>query len=110
MSYTVHITAKAKQDLAEAFDYIEFVLCNPTAADRLVEEVDCQIALLSDFPEKHPLVEDPVLASWNIRFIPIKNYIAFYVVDKEKQKVFLVRFLYRKRNWISILRSEIALP
>ena len=35
MSFRIHITRTAEQDLDEAADYIEFVLKNPTAADNL---------------------------------------------------------------------------
>ena len=42
-----------------------------------------------------------------IRFVQIKNYLAFYVV-KESQ-VTVIRFLYAKSDWISILKSGFPL-
>jgi len=32
MTYSIHITRKAKQDMVQAADYIEFTLLNPDAA------------------------------------------------------------------------------
>ena len=37
--------------------------------------------------------------------IQIGNYLAFYIVDDEAERVIVVRFLHMKRDWIRILRS-----
>ena len=108
MSYSIHITATAERDILRAADYIEFTLKNPTAAEHLLDAATKQINSLSDMPEKYYLVDDPVLASWEIRFIIINNYLAFYTIDKEKQTVIVVRFLYQKSNWNSILRQSFS--
>lgn len=104
MSYQLHITSVAERDLIQAADYIEFVLKNPQAADNLLMEVDQKINALLPFPKEHPLTDDKLLASWGIRFIQVKNYLAFYVVSEEKRQVTVIRFLYAKSNWTSILR------
>ena len=102
MSYQLHITSTAEHDIMRAVDYIEFVLKNPQAADNLLDTVTKQIGTLSDFPQKFHIVDDPVLASWEIRFIIINNYLAFYTINEEKQTVTEVRFLY-----MSIPLSEV---
>lgn len=108
MSYQLHITSTAEHDITRAADYIEFVLKNPDAADSLLDAVTEGIASLSHLPEKFRLVDDPVLASWGIRFVPINNYLAFYLIDKDRQLVSIVRFLYQKSNWNSILRQGVS--
>ena len=102
MSYHLHITSAAERDIFQAADYIEFVLKNPKAADDLLEETDQKINALLPFPQEHPIVEDKLLAAWGIRFTQIKNYLAFYVV--EENQVTVIRFLYAKSDWISILK------
>ncbi len=109
MSYRIHITSTAVRDLMNAADYIEFTLKNPKAADDLLDEAEAQINSLSELPEKFRLVDDPVLASWEIRFVIIKNYLTFYTLDKETQTVIVVRFLYQKSNWNAILRKGFSL-
>ena len=109
MSYHLHITSTAEHDIMRAVDYIEFVLKNPQAADNLLDAVTKQIGTLSVFPQKFRIVDDPVLASWKIRFVIINNYLAFYTIDEEKQTVMVVRFLYQKSNWCSILRQGFPL-
>ena len=102
MSYHLHITSVAQRDISQAADYIEFVLKNPKAADDLLEETDQKINALLPFPQEHPIVEDKLLAAWGIRFTQIKNYLAFYVI--EENQVTVIRFLYAKCDWISILK------
>lgn len=103
MSYNIHITKTAERDLNNAMDYIEFVLKNPEAADQLLDTAEKKIFDLSDFPESRPLVDDPVLNEWGIRFVNVNNYIAFYIFDGEN--IYIIRFLYEKREWMTILKN-----
>lgn len=83
------------------------ILKNPKAADALLEETDQKINALLPFPLEHPVVEDKLLAAWGVRFLQIKNYFAFYVV--EESQVTVIRFLYAKSDWGSILRADVSL-
>lgn len=109
MNYEVHITRAAENDLNEAADYIEFVLLNPQAADDLLNTVEETLPTLAQYAQRYALVDEPVLRAWGIRFVQIKNYLAFYTISEEEQKVYIVRFLYGKRNWISILKNGFSM-
>lgn len=109
MNYTIHITLTAERDITHAADYIEFVLKNPQAADHLLDEAEHQINTLSSFPMKHPPVDDKVLSSWGVRFITVGNYLAFYTISEEEKQVNIVRFLYAKSDWHSILKLGFSL-
>ena len=109
MNYDIRITRAAEKDLNSAADYIEFVLFNPQAADDLLNEAESRIGELSSFPEKFALADDPLLKSWGIRFMLVKNYIAFYVISEENHTIYILRFLYQKRNWITILKQGFSL-
>lgn len=109
MNYNIHIAASAERDLIRAADHIEFVLKNPKAADDLLDEADKQINSLSDFPEKFRLVDDPVLASWGIRFVIVNGYLTFYTISEEENLVIVVRFLFQKSNWNAIIRQGFSL-
>ncbi|MBQ4225001.1 MAG: type II toxin-antitoxin system RelE/ParE family toxin [Oscillospiraceae bacterium] len=106
MTYSIHITNKCEHDIMEAADYIEFTLLNRTAADNLLDAVEEEIGKLSFMPEKYRIIDDPVLKEWKIRMIPVKNYLAFYVIDEKTHTVHIVRFLHSRRNWQKILGSE----
>lgn len=105
MSYSIHITKTALKDLNNAIHYIDNVLLNAQAANDLLTEADKKIGGLTDYPKNHQLVDDPVLNTWGIRFVSVKNYLAFYTVDEETATVNIIRFLYGKRNWSAILRQ-----
>ncbi len=109
MKYNIHITSTAERDIMSAADYIEFTLKNPDAADNLLKLTEKQINSLSEMPDCFRIVDDPILASWELRFIIVNNYLAFYTIDEEHQLVIVVRFLYQKSNWNSILRGGILL-
>ena len=109
MSYRIHITKIAEQDLNSAADYIEQVLFNPQAADDLLDETEIQIQKLSYYPAKYPLVDDPVLKVQGIRFVPVKNYLVFYLISEPVKTIYIVRFLYARRNWVYILKQGMPL-
>ena len=106
MSYLLHITETAERDLAEAADYIEFSLKNPAAADRLFDLLAEETAVLAEQPKLFPLIGDAVLAAWGIRFVRVNRYLAFYTIDEPAKTVHIVRFLYGRRNWAHILKTE----
>lgn len=109
MNYQLYITQAAERDFNQAADYIEYVLKNPQAADQLLEEAEKKINALLLFPKEHPLAEDKLLASWGVRFMTVKNYLVFYVVSEEKGQVTVIRFLYAKSDWHSILKYGFSL-
>ncbi len=106
MNYEVHLTRHAERDLEAAADYIEYQLFNSDAADALYDEFETAAKELTSFPEKWPLAQDRVLKNWGVHFFSVKNYYAFFVVRSEK--IFIIRFLHQRRDWIAILRTEIT--
>ena len=106
MKYTVHLTQRVQRDIESAADYIEFTLLNAKDADELITAAEETLAGLSDMPQRHMIVSDEVLAAWGIRFIQVKKYLAFYIIDEKEHIVHVVRFLYGKRNWRAVLRQD----
>ena len=106
MSYRLHITKSAERDMDDAADYIEFSLMNPIAADHLFDLIEEKLSPLSSNPKMYPVVDEPVFRVWGIRFVVVNNYLAFYTIDESEKIVHIVRFLYGKRNWTHILKTE----
>ena len=109
MKYNIHITGAADADLNNAIDYIDHILLNPQAADNLLIEAEEKIMDLAAFPEKYSLVADPVLNSWGIHLVTVKNYLVFYTVSEEEKCVNITRFLHCKQNWNAILGHGFSL-
>ena len=106
MMYSIHMTNRAQRDIDEAADYIEFSLRNPKASDALLDAVEREISSLSNMPERYPVISDGFLGSLGIRFVQVKNCLAFYRIDEKQSKVYIIRFLYGKRDWVSILHHN----
>ena len=104
--YRITITEVAKKDIASAADYIKLVLKNPKAADDLLDETVGRIKSLCTMPQIHQILDDPILGGFEIRAILIKNYAAFYLIDEQKHEVRIIRFLYQKSNWASIVGGK----
>ena len=105
MSYSIQISTSAEQDIIDAVNYIKLVLKSPDAAERLYELIAERLFPLKDQPELYPIVDDPVLKAWGIRFVSVQNYLAFYTIDEKYKTIYIVRFLYKRRNWKVILKD-----
>lgn len=103
MTYKIIYTQKALADLDAVASYIKLKLCNISASERILENFFGEGDSLVTFPTRYPLCHDEVLHMWGIRFVPVKNYLLFYIVREDEQKVYVLRFLYSKRNWQKIL-------
>ena len=97
--YKVKIYPAAKQDLLDIVDYLN-TLSQDTALryyDLLTEEV----ASLSYMPERCPRPKDLALAAKGYRCLLVKNYLVFYVVDRDTVQI--RRILYGRRDYSSLL-------
>ena len=91
------------EDIKSSYNYIKYVLQNPTAAQRLNIETKKTYKKIKNNPYIYPTVPIEHLALKGYRFAMIKNYMLFYKV-KEKQ-INIERFLYGPRDWIKILEN-----
>lgn len=103
MTYHIHITKTAEQDMVNAADYIEFVLKNPDAADKLLSLAEEKINSLGSFPRRFEPVNDAFLSALGLHAISVNNYLAFFIISDSEKVVTIVRFLYEKRDWRTIL-------
>ena len=107
MTYTIKYSTSSKIDIKTSITYINNVLQNPFAGNRLRIEVQATVRNLKEYPYKHPIITDLLLTSYKIRFVQIKNYLLFYTVTEEIKTIYIVRFLYSRRNWQRILKSYV---
>jgi len=61
------------------------------------------ILSLEEMPKRQNLVNDEVLSNRGIRRLLVDNYMIFYVVDDSKKKVTVIRTLYARRGWESLI-------
>ena len=103
--YFVNISDIAEEDILSTVKYISGELKAPKAANDLLDEIERHEEILGKTPHIYPRVPDEYLAGKGLRFVIIKNYLMFFIIE-EKELVNVVRFLYGRRDWKNILKNE----
>ncbi len=101
--YKVLMTQPATNDLKGISEYIARELKEPAIARKLVSKIKAAVMSLEQMPTRHALVSDEKLSFQGIRKFMVDNYIIFYVISEKDATVTIVRILYGKRNWASLL-------
>ena len=108
--YSAEFSKIIKDDIDKAHNYIKKTLEAPMAADNLKKELLKQIDNIKNNPYIRPLVQDKYLAHLGLRSKKINNYLLFYKIkepdNKGKKYVYLIRFMYGKRNWEKMFKNE----
>ena len=102
---SVVFTEPAEYDLMDIEYYIFVTLGNPQASQRIVDGILDVVEKLGDYPTRHPLVDDDLLQSVGLRMTHFDNYNIFYYYDKKNDIVYIIRILYNKADWQSILKK-----
>ena len=102
-TYNVIIDPTAESDMRGIHKYISETLLEPDIAKRIYLSIKKQIMSLDQMPSRHKIVVDEVLAQRNVRALFVENYCAFYVVEETKKEVHVLRVLYKRREWQSLI-------
>lgn len=95
--YKVVYLPIARRQLEEAVTYIAEELCAPYAADVLLDAVDEAACALSEMPYRHALYPLLFAMKREIRFVPVRNYNLFYVVNEDQKTVEIWRLIHQLR-------------
>lgn len=101
--YKIEIAQPAVRDLQDILDYIANTLKEPAIAQRIYTSIKKEILTLSSMPERNRVVDDEPYAAMGVRRLFVENYVIFYVVDQGRRSVHVLRVLYNRREWQSIL-------
>ena len=77
----------------------------PEAADNLLDDLKASILKLSVLPKKYPLIEEEPWRSEGVRKIVVKNFLVYYWIDEEYNKVQVTAVIYSKRDQIKQLKN-----
>ena len=106
MTYKIRIVKPAQTEIREIYRYITEQLKNPAAARRLISLIDKEIQSLKENPGRFALVSDPYLASKGYRKIVVRNHLVFFIVREKEQVVSVMRVLYGRRDWMTLLKED----
>ncbi|MCL2201437.1 MAG: type II toxin-antitoxin system RelE/ParE family toxin [Oscillospiraceae bacterium] len=96
--YNVIISPAAQNDLHDVMEHLE-VLPGDAAAQYLELFID-KTAVLSSSPESNPLARDTQLRLRGYRFLPIENYIVFYVINGNVVDIRRILYARRQYEWL----------
>ena len=96
--YSIVTTQKFDSHYQSILDYIAFELYNPRAALNITEELNDIMKRLSVLPNTYAVYKDTHLFSGiEYRYISIGNYLIFYSIDEDNERVVLEDMVYGKR-------------
>lgn len=103
MEYEVKVTRQALEQMREIVHYISYDLMAPEAANHLLDNIKAAISTLDSLPKRHALIEEEPWRSEGIRKIIVKNFLVYYWVDDNNNKVHITAVIYNKRDQIKQL-------
>lgn len=98
MKFQVVYTAKARQDLRDIYEYIAYELLVPDIASGQTNRIMKAARSLENMPMRHRLYEEEPWHSQGLRFLPIDNYLIFYLPDENTKTVNIIRIMYGGRD------------
>ncbi|OEF96668.1 type II toxin-antitoxin system RelE/ParE family toxin [Desulfuribacillus alkaliarsenatis] len=101
--YLIGITEPAEEDLRQIGKYITKEFLSPVTAKEVINKIGNEILRLEIMPLRNAIVPDERLTLLGIRKIIVDNYLVFYIVEESSRIVTVIRILYKRRNWLSLL-------
>ncbi|MCL2195720.1 MAG: type II toxin-antitoxin system RelE/ParE family toxin [Oscillospiraceae bacterium] len=105
MSYHIHITGPAKEDMRDIYAYIAYELNSPAAARNRIVAIKQAIAQLKH-GSSSAFVRDDYLSTKGYRMLVARSHLIFYVVHEQTREVFIRRVMYGRRDWQRLLKEE----
>ena len=94
MMYRVELSAQAKEDTREIYEYIAFELRAIDSAEALFRHLEEHIYALEEMPERYRLYEGEPWRTRGLCIMPVDHYLVFYIPKHESCIVTVIRILY----------------
>ena len=98
MSWKIQYSASSKEDLRLIYDYIAHELLSPEYAAGQVERIMKAVRSLEDLPMRQSVYGVEPWKSKQVRFLPVDNYIVFYLPKDDSHTVNIMRIIYSGRD------------
>ncbi|MCD7749165.1 MAG: type II toxin-antitoxin system RelE/ParE family toxin [Oscillospiraceae bacterium] len=92
--YKVKLVSRALRDLEDIYHYIAGTLSEPGTALDLVDEIECGILSLEQFPNRCAMRRTGVYANKGYRQLFVKNYTIVFRVEETEKIVVVVAVRY----------------
>ena len=98
MIFNVVSSSEARQDLRDIYEYIAYELLEPDTAAGQTNRIMKAARSLEQMPMRHRLYEEEPWHSQGLRFLPVDNYLIFYLPDETNNIVNMIRIMYGGRD------------
>ena len=99
--YNVVFSESAEDDLDAIVEYLSNF--SPTIARRYYDEIMTKSLSLSFLPQRCPVVRDEKLRNKGYRYLFVRNYTVFFVVDEQNNIVDIRAIMYSHREYTALL-------
>ena len=99
--YEVILTDKAKEELEGIYNYISKSLLSKNTANNVMKRIENKILNLTQIPESYSIIEPYIQTNEKYKKLIINNYIVVYRIDYDNNKVYVIRIIYGKRNYLN---------
>ena len=98
MIFNILYSFRARQDLRDIYEYIAYELLEPGIASRQVNRIMKAVRSLEQMPMRCRCYEDEPWCKMGLRFLPVDNYLIFYLPDENNNIVNVIRIMYAGRD------------
>ena len=98
MIFNVVYSSEARQDLRDIYEYIAYELLVPEIAAGQVDRIMKAARSLEQMPMRYTRYEEEPWHSQGLRFLPVDNYLIFYLPDETNNIVNIIRIMYGGRD------------
>jgi plasmid stabilization system protein ParE len=99
--YSVILSESAEEDLDDIVEYLSNF--SPTIARRYYDDIMTTSLSLSFMPQRCSFVRDERLRNKGYRYVFIRNYTVFFVIDEQNCIVDIRAIMYSRREYTALL-------
>ena len=99
--FEVEFTDECIEEMTEIYEYISNNLKENNVAKRLMTEVTHRVLELAYVPELYMKIGKVDRLKREYHRMVVKNYVVLYMIDYEKQTVFISSMIYGRRNYLN---------
>ena len=105
MSCQIVFTDTAKTDLREITISLAELTKDRDLTIRFIQELRKTTEILKEFPESGSIPRDRVLKSNGFRFLTYKDYLIFYLYEKENNTAYVMSVFNGKRDYMRVMKK-----
>lgn len=104
--YIVQVSDAAYKDIENVISYLRNDLLEDIVADKYKILFKQELKKLEEIAGSMPILDEKLTGYKNIRKINVRNYIIFYIIDKDNSKASVLRIGHAIMDWKKYLDSK----